>query len=66
MDALESVLRASQNLNADINHGNQIPTLHRDIVQVSPSDGIPLSPTNPFCRPFRTPILAPRGPCYRG
>ena len=36
MEALDDVLRASQNLNSDINQGNQIATLRRDIVHVRP------------------------------
>jgi hypothetical protein len=32
---LDDVLQASENLNADINHGQLLPTITRDIVQVS-------------------------------
>jgi hypothetical protein len=31
---LDEVLRASENLNADLNFGQQVPALERDIVQV--------------------------------
>ena len=34
---LDDVLQASENLNADINHGQLLPTINRDIVQVSSS-----------------------------
>jgi hypothetical protein len=37
---LDDVLQASENLNADINHGKLLPTINRDIVQVS----VPIPP----------------------
>ena len=43
---LDDVLQASENLNADINHGQLLPTLKQDIVQVNPLS--PLCLPSPF------------------